>query len=45
MNANRSIEFFEMQFAQQARQGELALNPFELAALPFLQGCGLLKKA
>ncbi len=47
MTANRTIEFFETQFAQQTDQGDLALNPFELAALPYLKGrvldfgCGL----
>lgn len=38
MKSNRSIEFFDKQFQQQARQGECVLNPFELAALPHLAG-------
>jgi tellurite methyltransferase len=44
---NRSVEFFDTQFRTQTRDGELAPNPFELAALPFLRGsvldlgCGL----
>lgn len=52
MNGNRSIEFFDRQFARQVRDGEaalnpFALNPFEQAALPHLHGrlldygCGL----
>ncbi|HSN20214.1 MAG TPA: class I SAM-dependent methyltransferase [Usitatibacter sp.] len=47
MIANRSIEFFDAQFRRQAQRGELALNPFERAALPYLcgrvldMGCGL----
>ena len=35
---NRSVEFFETQFKCQAAAGEYALNPFELAVLPFLTG-------
>ncbi|MEQ1516511.1 MAG: methyltransferase domain-containing protein [Usitatibacteraceae bacterium] len=38
MNKNHSIEFFDKQFQVQARAGEAALNPFELAALPYLRG-------
>ncbi len=44
---NNSIEFFNTQFGEQVSSGELALNPFEGAALPYLQGrvldfgCGL----
>ena len=47
MIANRSVEFFDAQFRRQAGAGELALNPFERAALPHLEGrvldmgCGL----
>lgn len=42
-----SIEFFDRQFRRQIEAGDYALNPFEAAALPFLQGevldlgCGL----
>lgn len=45
--ANASIDFFEAQFQRQLRQGELALNPFEQAALAHVRGdmldygCGL----
>lgn len=38
MNSNHSIQFFDAQFQQQARDGDLRLNPFELAALPHLHG-------
>jgi tellurite methyltransferase len=47
---NRTVEFFEAQFRQQVGStspGDLALNPFQQAALPFLSGrvldlaCGL----
>jgi tellurite methyltransferase len=44
---NKSIAFFERQFQQQAAGGDLCLNPFEVAALPYLSGrvldfgCGL----
>lgn len=47
MSANRSVGFFDAQFQRQADAGEFALNPFELAALPFVSGrvldlgCGL----
>jgi tellurite methyltransferase len=47
MAGNRSVEFFDSQFRAQTRNGELVLNPFEAAALPFLRGrvldlgCGL----
>ena len=37
-NANHSIEFFDRQFQRQAAAGDLALNPFEEAALPHLRG-------
>lgn len=42
-----SIAFFESQFRQQVARRDLALNPFETAALPYLKGrvhdfgCGL----
>lgn len=42
-----SIRYFDAQFERQLAAGELLLNPFEQAALPFLQGhvldcgCGL----
>jgi tellurite methyltransferase len=44
---NRSVEFFDRQFARQVTEREFALNPFERAVLPFLSGdvldlgCGL----
>jgi tellurite methyltransferase len=47
METGPSVRFFDAQFQQQVRDGKLALNPFELAALPYLQGrvldygCGL----
>ena len=47
MNTGDSVTFFDRQFQQQLRDGNLHLNPFELAALPHLQGrvldygCGL----
>jgi tellurite methyltransferase len=42
-----SVEFFDTQFQRQVVSGEIELNPFELAALPYLRGrvldfgCGL----
>jgi tellurite methyltransferase len=48
--ANRTVEYFEAQFRRQVAStpsGDLALNPFQQAALPFLSGrvldlaCGL----
>jgi tellurite methyltransferase len=45
--ANRSIDFFDDQFRRQIGARDFALNPFEHAALPFLEGrvldlgCGL----
>lgn len=42
-----SVEFFDRQFQRQVDAGEIELNPFELAALPYLRGrvldfgCGL----
>jgi tellurite methyltransferase len=47
METNSSIAFFDSQFQQQVRDQDYELNPFELAALPHLQGrvldfgCGL----
>lgn len=47
MDPGSSIRFFEAQFQQQLGQADLCLNPFEQAALPYLQGrvldygCGL----
>lgn len=38
MESNRSIEFFDAQFQRQVRSGECQLNPFEIAALPYLSG-------
>ena len=38
MKPNRSIQFFDQQFQQQARAGDCALNPFELAALSHVSG-------
>ena len=38
MNPSPSIDFFDRQFQRQAILGDLALNPFEEAALPHLQG-------
>lgn len=44
---NTSVEFFSRQFARQIAAGDYALNPFEQAVLPHLQGrvldlgCGL----
>jgi tellurite methyltransferase len=34
----KSVDFFEQQFRVQSETGDDALNPFEIAALPFLQG-------
>lgn len=42
-----SVDFFETQFQKQVTSGDLTLNPFEFAALPYLRGrlldfgCGL----
>lgn len=47
MCPNQSIAFFDTQFQQQLAGNNLALNPFENAALPYLRGrvldlgCGL----
>jgi tellurite methyltransferase len=35
---NRSVEFFEVQFQEQVRQQDYALNPFETLALDYLTG-------
>lgn len=36
--STHSIDFFDQQFERQVREHDLALNPFELAALPYLRG-------
>ena len=47
MNPNHSVQFFDEQFREQVAANSHALNPFETAALPHLQGrvldygCGL----
>ena len=47
MNPNASVRFFDEQFQRQVADAEYALNPFEVAALPYLRGevleygCGL----
>lgn len=38
MNTNPSVEFFDSQFKQQITKHDFALNPFELAAVPYLRG-------
>lgn len=38
MKPSSSVDFFDRQFQQQARNSDRALNPFELAALPYLSG-------
>jgi len=38
MASSHSIEFFDKQFERQLREHDLALNPFERAALPHLHG-------
>jgi len=38
MKTNKSIAFFDRQFQQQARDQDFTLNPFELLALPHLNG-------
>lgn len=38
MTTNRSIRFFDTQFQKQVAANDLALNPFELVALPFVRG-------
>lgn len=47
MNPNASVRFFDEQFRRQIAEQQFELNPFEVAALPYLQGavldygCGL----
>ena len=47
MESNQTITFFDTQFQKQVAGGDFALNPFEIAALPFVRGraldfgCGL----
>ena len=47
MNQSNSVQFFDHQFQRQLSKQELQLNPFEITALPYLQGkvldygCGL----
>ncbi len=47
MDSTTSVRRFDEQFVRQLRDGDLALNPFETAALPYLRGrvldfgCGL----
>lgn len=47
MNTSNSVTFFDRQFRQQVENQDFQLNPFELAALPYLKGrvldfgCGL----
>jgi tellurite methyltransferase len=47
MHASDSVKFFDAQFRKQARDRDFRLNPFEVAALPYLRGrvldygCGL----
>ena len=38
MNSELSIQFFDKQFAEQSHTGDCKLNPFELAAVPYLKG-------
>jgi len=38
VTANRSIDFFDKQFRQQAQDRHSRLNPFEQAALPYPSG-------
>lgn len=38
MNVGGSVKFFDTQFQRQVRDRDFRLNPFELAALPHLQG-------
>lgn len=38
MNTTSSVAFFDSQFKQQITQHDFALNPFELATLPYLRG-------
>lgn len=47
MKTSPSVRFFDQQFQRQVREADLALNPFEESALPWLRGqvldygCGL----
>ena len=47
MNTTDSVRFFDEQFQRQVTDAQYALNPFEVAALPYLRGevleygCGL----
>lgn len=47
MRSDASVRFFDTQFRRQLREQDLALNPFERLALPYLRGdvldygCGL----
>jgi len=41
MGPNQSSKFFDTQFQKQVAGNDLALNPFENLALPFLRGCVL----
>jgi len=47
ISGNRSVDFFDRQFAREVAERDFALNPFEHAILPFLSGdvldlgCGL----
>jgi tellurite methyltransferase len=38
MKPNSSVEFFDKQFQRKAHSSDCALNPFELAAIPYLSG-------
>ncbi len=38
VSGDRSIDFFDRQFARQVHQSDLGLNPFEQSALPHLRG-------
>jgi tellurite methyltransferase len=37
-SGGKSIEFFDAQFQRQVRDGEYALNPFEVLAQPYISG-------
>lgn len=47
MHPAPGVQFFDAQFERQVREGDFDLNPFEVAALPYLRGrvldfgCGL----
>ena len=38
MATTTSVQFFDSQFQSQVRDGDFELNPFEVAALPYLRG-------